>query len=168
MCCNYERSTDLALHSYGHRAESIMKYVYGGWDIKKKATLEEVNNWELFAAYHKDYKPFKDGYSHIGNIHFPANADQDYQYDSRKYVYTYADTWYDYPNISTAAARRINCDEWKHPGGGQWGYMLWFFDHIPHFKGLNPKDGHLNNWWHYIVHYKDALQQERRLVMEDF
>ena len=167
MCCNYERSTDLALHSYGHRAESIMKYVYGGWDIKNKHRLEDVNNWELFAAYHKDYQPFKKGYSHIGNIHFPANGSQDYDYDSMNYVYTYADSWYDYPNLSTENARRINANEWKHPGGGQWGYMLWFFDHIPHFKGLNPKDGHLNNWWHYIVHYKDALRQENRLVMEN-
>lgn len=168
MCCNYERSTDLALHSYGHRSESIMKYVYGGWDIKNKNILSDVNNWEKFAAYHKDYAKFKDGYGHIGNIHFPVNADNDYQYDSRKYVYTYADSWYNYPDVSETSARKVNCDEWSHPGGSQWGYMIWFFDHLPHFKGLNPADGHLNNWWHYIVRYKSALQEERRLVIEDF
>lgn len=161
MCCNYERSTDLALHAYGHRLESIMMHVYGSWNIREKKDLSQVNNWEKFAAYYLDYDHIEKNHAHIGNIHFPANADKDYDYDDERYVYTYADSWYDYPDVRLENPRLVNSSEWAHPGGGQWGYMLWFYEHIPHFKGVNPADGHLNNWWHYVVKYKEAVRLEK-------
>jgi len=166
MCCNYERSTDLALHAYGHRLESIMWHVYGEWNTKKKKNLEDLNNWEKFASYYLDYEPFEANHAHIGNIHFPANADRDYDYDDERYVYTYADSWYNYPDVKLENPRLINSSEWAHPGGGQWGYMMWFYDHVPHFKGINQEDGHLNNWWHYVVKYNEAVRLEKELSRE--
>jgi hypothetical protein len=32
MGLNYERGVAEALHAYGHRAESIMRHVYGSWN----------------------------------------------------------------------------------------------------------------------------------------
>jgi len=168
MGLNYERTADLALHSCCHRVESIMNQVYGdgGWNYKKKSAVKDLTNWEKFSAHNNEYEKFEAKHAHIGMCHWPPNSQFDYDYGNSRYVYTYADTWYDYPNIKEEKARMVNKNEWRHPGGDQYGYLLWYYDHIPHFKGLCPRDGHLNNWWHYIVHYKDALRQEQRLAAE--
>ena len=44
--------------------------------------------------------------------------------------------------------------------------MIYFFGHMPHFKGLNPVDGHLNNWWLYCYDYKNAMKLEAQLREE--
>ena len=100
--------------------------------------------------------------------HFPPNAESDYNYGNPRYVMTYADTWFDYPNIreDDSVARRVNKSEWNDAGGDQWGYMKWYFEHIPHFKGLCPRDNYLNNWWYYLVDYNNALKYEEQLRSE--
>jgi len=174
MFCNYERTTDLAMHSYAHRVESIMSQVYeqkgghNGWNYKDKTQIKELTNWEKFSAHNIEYEKYKEGYAHIGMCHFPPNATEDYDYGNTRKVKTYADTWRNYPNIKEddSVAREVDKTEWADAGGDQWGYMKWYFGHIPHFKGLCPRDGHLNNWWHYIVDYNAAMVQERRLANE--
>ena len=171
MFCNYERTTDLAMHSYAHRVESIMAQVYEnkkgfeGVNYEKKDKIEQLTNWEKFSAYELIYKKYKEGYSHIGMCHWPANSQEDYGYYNTRYVMTYADTWYDYPYIKEddSVARKINRSEWQHVGDYQWGYMLWYHGHLPHFKGICPRDGHLNNWWHYLVDYNGAMRYEAEL-----
>ena len=161
------------MHSYAHRVESIMSQVYerkgglNGWNYDTR-THEELTNWEKYSAYKAPFKKYKDGYAHIGCCHFPANGAKDYDYENPFYVMTYADTWYDYPDIreDDSVARRINKEEWADAGGYQWGYMKWYFGPLPHFKGICPRDGHLNNWWHYIVDYNGALIQEEQVRSE--
>jgi len=169
MGLNYERTADLALHSCCHRVESIMNQVYGdgGWNYSTKGVINSLTNWEKFSAHNNEYEKYEAGHAHIGMCHWPPNSAFDYDYGNSRYVYTYADTWYDYPYIKEENARRVNRSEWKHPGGDQYGYMLWYYDHIPHFKGLCPRDGHLNNWWHYIVLYDDAMAYEKQLKNEN-
>ena len=170
MFCNYERTTDLAMHSYAHRVESIMSQVYEkkgglkGWNYDTR-THAELTNWEKYSAYKVPFKKYKDGYAHIGCCHFPPNGVKDYDYENTSNVKTYADTWLDYPDIreDESVVRTVNRDEWRDAGGYQWGYMKWYFGHLPHFKGLCPRDGHLNNWWHYIVDYNNAIKYESEL-----
>ncbi len=169
MFCNYERTTDLALHSYAHRVESIMKKVYNDrWEYNT-SLKENLNNWELYSAHSIEFNKYESGYSHVGNCHWPFNSEGDYDYGNTRRVYTYADVWYSYPDLRDAenkkAARYINSSEW---GSDQQGYMMWFFGHLPHFKGLNEDldDLHLNNWWYYIVDYNAAMKYEKRLQRE--
>lgn len=168
MFCNYERTVDLALHSYGHRVESVMAQVYGlegeWWKYNDKQSVEELTPMQLYTAYQGTYSKFEPGYAHIGLIHFPPNGERDYDYSNTQLKKTYADEWMNYPDMdfSPEKAREVNNQEWAHEGGDQWGYMMWFFSHLPHFKGLD-KHGKLNNWWHYIVDWNDALEQEKRL-----
>ncbi len=170
MFCNYERTTDLALHSYAHRVESIMKMVYNDrWSYNHTSLKKNLNNWELYSAHQIEFNKFEAGYSHVGCCHWPHNSTADYDYSNMRNVYTYADVWYQYPDLRDAdnpkSARYINSSEW---GSNQQGYMMWFFGHLPHFKGLNEADNdlHLNNWWHYIVDWNDANSYERRLQRE--
>ena len=179
MFHNYERTTDLAMHSFGHRFESMMRAVYDGVGkefymfYEKKYKESQLNNWERYFGYIMNYGngKFADqkGYAHIGLCHFPPNGIADYDYhllDS--YAYTYADEWYNYPRLTLnkRKAKRVNAKEWSHKGGYQWGYMIYFFGHMPHFKGLNPADGHLNNWWLYCYDYKNAMKLEAQLREE--
>ncbi len=152
MGLNYEREMSMALESYGHRMESIMRKVYGRWDNN----AAERNNWELFTSFDKkvQYK------AHVGNIHFPPNGVKDYDWINKTKVNTYADTWYDYPNINELKGRIVDCQEWNCT---HLGYMTWWMRHIPSFKGINPTDGHLNNWWYYIVDYNAAVKEENTL-----
>lgn len=165
MYCNYERTVDLAMHSYAHRTENVMKTVYGGrWEYNVAAE-KNLNNWERFSAYNMVYDKYDKGTSHIGNCHFPCNAVADYSYESRTYVKSYCDAWENYPDLKLENPRMINCSEW---GSTQLGYMKWFFGHLPHFRGINTdrNDYHLNNWWYYIVDYDGAMKYERKLVNE--
>ncbi|HEY9362110.1 MAG TPA: hypothetical protein VIQ00_02530 [Chitinophagaceae bacterium] len=152
MGLNYEREMSLALESYGHRIESIMRKVYGRWDNK----TEDRNNWEIFTSFDKVVP----GKAHIGNIHFPPNGISDYDWINKTKVNTYADSWYFYPNISETNGRVVDCTEWKCT---HLGYMTWWMRHMPHYKGINPADGHLNNWWHYVVDYNAAVKLENKM-----
>ena len=170
MFCNYERTTDLALHSYGHRFESIMTQVYGSWRNKAAGNLParkaELNNWELYASHSIEYEKYESGNAQVGCTHFPPNGQYDYDYSNRgKYVYTYADCWYDYPEMVQENPKKVNSGEW---GNDQQGWMMYFFSHIPHFKGLNQdvNDLHLNNWWYYVVDWNAAKKYERQLLNE--
>lgn len=152
MGLNYEREMSLALESYGHRMESIMRKVYGRWDN----TAADRNNWEIFTTI--DMK--MQGSAQIGNIHFPPNGLKDYDWTNKAVVNTYADSWKFYPDISESGGRMVDCQEWKCT---HLGYMTWWMRHVPHFKGINRKDGHLNNWWHYVVDYNKAMKLEQKL-----
>lgn len=151
MGLNYEREMSLALESYGHRFESVMRKVYGRWDYSQPYSRK--NNWELYTIYDKVLP----GHAHIGNIHFPPNGQQDYDVKNQLEVSTAADTWANYPNIENERRRKVNCSEWDC---SHLGYMCWWFRHIPHYKGINPNDGKLNNWWHYVVDYNDAIKKQ--------
>ena len=120
---------------------------------------------QLFSSYQGTYSKFEKGYGHIGLIHFPPNGERDYDYSNTNVAYTYADEWLNYPDMefTPEKARPVTNAEWAHEGGDQWGFMMWYFSHLPHFKGLNKKDGTLNNWWHYIVDWNGALEKVEEL-----
>ncbi len=146
MGLNYERKMSLAMESFGHRFESVMREVYGRWDYDAQVP----NNWELFTRFDKTHP----GGAHVGNIHFPPNGLSDYDWINKNMVNTLSDGWAYYPNIQHDSVRMVDCTEWECSHDG---YMRWWFSHIPHFVGLNPNDGKLNNWWHYVVNYEEAV-----------
>ncbi|MFO7617204.1 MAG: amylo-alpha-1,6-glucosidase [Bacteroidales bacterium] len=152
MGLNYERKMSLALESYGHRFESVMWHVYGRWDYQ----AGNPNNWEKYTRFNKTHP----GLANIGNIHFPPNGMHDYDWTNRTPVTTCADGWAFYPDIREGLARTVDCTEWECTHEG---YMTWWFSHLPHFEGVNPADGKLNNWWHYVVNWEEALKQEAKL-----
>jgi Fibronectin type III domain len=150
MGFNYERTVDLALHSYGHRTERIMERVYGRW-----SRFTEGNDWERFTLLHRDV-PGRGG---LGNVHSafngrpPDNPEDETRwgrwarndYDNQAFASTSADDWYNFPHM-TGQRTIKNCTAWSC---NQHGYLKWWFDHMPHVAGV--KNGVLNNWWAYIL-----------------
>ena len=152
MGLNYERRMSLALESYGHRFESVMSHLYGRWEKDPV----NPNNWEKYTRFEKTHPAL----ANIGNIHFPPNGEHDYDWINRTPVTTYADGWNFYPDIKPGLTRTVDCTEWQCTHDG---YMNWWFSHIPHFEGINSSDGHLNNWWRYVVSWEDAVGREKTL-----
>ena len=176
MFCNYERTVDLALHSFGHRTESIMSHLYYNenfhWfpdDSHFSGLKKDLRAFDKFFSHGSAYEKVGDkGYAHIGTCHSPCNTDVNYGYGESSYIYTFADEWEHYPYIddNKDLARKVNSSEWK---SSQYGYMKWFYEHIPHFKGINTHDSndlHLNNWWYYLFDYYGAVEYEKRLQRE--
>jgi len=151
MGLNYERKMSLALESYGHRFESVMWHVYDRWDYD----APDPNNWEKYTRFNKTHP----GLANIGNIHFPPNGMHDYDWINKTPVTSCADGWQYYPDIKEDMTRTMDCSEWNCSHEG---YMDWWFSHIPCFEGINPADGHLNNWWHYVVNWEDAIAMEQK------
>ena len=151
MGLNYERKMSLALESYGHRFESVMWHVYGRWDYSEPIP----NNWEKYTRFNKTHP----GLANIGNIHFPPNGMHDYDWVNKTPVTTCADGWSYYPDIKPDITRTVDCSEWQCSHEG---YMSWWFSHIPHFEGINPDDGHLNNWWQYVVNWEQGIALEKQ------
>ena len=140
MGWNYERGVAEALHSYGHRAESIMSHSYGNMQPNQN------NNWNKFTLQDKD----SPGNGGVGNIHFPVNGSSDYDYANTRVVQSNADDWYNYPNF-LGLKRAFNFSEWSPTGADSHReYMNWWYNHLPHMNGRG-NDYFLNNWWRYIA-----------------
>ncbi len=139
MGLNYERGVAEAIHSFGHRAESILTHVYGSWN----SGTNVQHNWDKFTRYEKDAP----GMAACGNVHFPPNGVADYDYANSAFVTSFADDWLtNYPNF-LGATRRFNAAEWNYD---QRQYLKWWYRHMPCKPG-RFSDGKLNNWWCYIV-----------------
>jgi hypothetical protein len=139
MGLNFERGYAEQLHSFGHRAESIMAHVYGSWNT------EPQHNWDYFSRLDKD----SPGMAGVGNVHIPPNGEGDYDYGNPREVLSTCDDWLDnWPNL-TGATKTVTCSEW---GCDQWEYMKWWLTHFPHSEGVNP-DGKQNNWWKYLADF---------------
>jgi hypothetical protein len=159
MGLNYERDLACALESYAHRIESTMMKVYGWWDYDNKTDKDSLTTWEMFAAYALKYDKFLSGMSHVGNVHLPPNGEKDYDWANKTKIMSFADNWKNYPDVKEENAHEMDCSEW---GCNHLGYMKWWLSHLPHFRGINPKDGKLNNWWLYVVHYNEAIKEESK------
>ena len=158
MGFNYERDVACAVEDFGHRAESIMKEVYGRWNWRPSIP-SAPNNWELYSAF----DGVSNGSTHVGNVHFPPNGRKDYDWANPASVKSYHKEWQYYPNIRKnedegAKGEIMDCSAW---GCNHLGWFKFWFSHFPNFQGINKKDGKLNNWWHYFVDYQEARKLEK-------
>ena len=139
MGLNYERGVAEAIHSFGHRAESILTHVYGSWN----SGTNIQHNWDKFTRYDKQAP----GMAACGNVHFPPNGVADYDYGNSTSVLSLADDWLlNYPNFK-GTTRNFDASEWNYDHQQ---YLKWWYRHLPRKPGRGP-DGKLNNWWCYIV-----------------
>jgi hypothetical protein len=129
-----ERGVGEMLHSFGHRAESIMEQVYA-------RTAGSANLWQRFTRYDKTFP----GRAEVGTIHFPPNGEKDYDYTNTRSVSSACDDWYDFPNLK-GVTKKVNNAEW---GSDIYSYTLWWLKHLP--KAAGRTNGIANNWWQYIL-----------------
>ena len=135
MGYNFERPPGLMLHSYGHRAEGHLSTAH-------RNVPERDNLWRRFLR-REHVTP---GMAGLGNVHFPPNAVQDYDYSNPGAVQCNADDWYHYPYLTGERFRAMSSSEWSSNSRL---YFLWWYRHMPHLAG--DCDGIAHNWWRYIV-----------------
>lgn len=140
MGWNFERGVGEAIHSFGHRAESIMVHCYGSWAPNRNTT------WNRFTLLDRDAP----GLGGVGNVHFPVNGLSDYDYNNARSVQSNADAWYSYPALNNDR-RSFNAREWSpNSADPQREYLNWWYAHMPHVPGRAP-DGKLADWWRYLT-----------------
>lgn len=135
MGFNYQRGVGQMLEAFGHRAESIMKYVFRN----KKG---DDNLWERFSRYEKTHP----GKSEVGVMHFAPNSEKDYDWGNKKQVKSNCDDWYNFPNFK-GVVKTVDCAEWG--GGDTRAHHMWWYKHLPHINGF--ADGIAYNWWKYLL-----------------
>jgi hypothetical protein len=135
MGFNYGRGVGEMLESMGHRAESVMAYVF--------AQAPGVPNlWDRFTRYDLTHP----GQAEVGTVHFAPNSERDYDWGNRREVPSRCDDWLAYPEFP-GHVRWVNCEEWG--GGNIRAHHRWWFKHLPHVDG--EMDGISNNWWNYVL-----------------
>ena len=135
MAYNFGRGLSEMLHSYGHRAEGHLSHAL-------RNVPERDNLWRRFLR-REHVTP---GMAELGNVHFPPNAAQDYDYSNAREVQCNADDWYQYPYLNNDRFRAMSSSEWSSNSRL---FFLWWFRHMPHLAG--DCDGIAHNWWRYIV-----------------
>jgi hypothetical protein len=153
MGFNYQRGVGEMLHSYAHRAESIMAQVFNCQDFlawaynpnRSPATVAAGQTLNLFQRFIL-YNQIAPGQAGIGLVHFAPNSTKAYEWGNQTPVNSTCDDWLAFPNL-TGATRNVNCNEWG--GGDDRSYQTWWLNHLPKVAGI--KNGISNNWWYYIA-----------------
>jgi len=138
MGFNYERGVGEMLESFGHRAESILRHVFGSWEPNER------HAWNRFTLYDS----VAPGRSGCGNVHFAPNSARDYDWGNQRLVWSTCDDWLVYPH-SKGQRRQVNCAEWGN--GDIRAHHRWWLNHLPNAPGRS--EGKLNNWWAYVVDF---------------
>jgi hypothetical protein len=130
-----ERGVGEMLHSFGHRTESLLTQTFA-------KTQGSANLYAQFALYDK-VAPAK---AQVGSIHFPPNAETDYDYNNPRQVPSNCYDWYNFP-VFKNDVRLVNSDEW---GNGDLRILhKWWLKHLPKVAGRTS--GVVNNWWQYTM-----------------
>jgi hypothetical protein len=136
MGYNYERGVGEMLENLGHRAESIMRYVYR--DLKG----QRENLWEKFARYDQTHP----GKAEVGIMHFAPNSVRDYDWGNTTKVPSKCDNWLNFPDLR-GEPRIVDCKDWGN--GDIRAHHKWWFERLPHITGSAHNIG--LNWWEYII-----------------
>jgi hypothetical protein len=148
MGLNAERGVGDAVHSFGHRCESILRRVYGSWSVD--STVSHL--WDRFSRNGPLHTPAVAG---CGNVHYPPNTSAAYIYNALTPVSSEADRWLNYPNL-TGSLTNVNASAWGGPDY-QRNFLGWWMAHFPKAPGRFVdtsnaiNHGKLNNWWGYLV-----------------
>jgi len=135
MGFSYERGVGEMLHSFGHRAESILQKTFAG-------TAGPANLYQRFSLYDKEAP----GQAAVGTIHFTPNSERDYDYDNPRTVSSSCYDWYNFPAFKSDI-RQVNAEEW---GNGDMRLLhKWWLNHLPKVAGRTS--GVANNWWQYVM-----------------
>jgi hypothetical protein len=130
-----ERGVGEMLHSFGHRTESILTQTFS-------KNQGDANLYARFSLYDKEAP----GKAEMGTIHFPPNAESDYDYNNPRLVSSNCYDWYNFPAFKNDI-RQVNASEW---GGGDMRLLhKWWLKHLPKVAGRTS--GVVNNWWQYTM-----------------
>ncbi len=142
---------DMLGHGEGHRMESTMVRLYGGWDMN--SVDPERTNWDRFALV--DYQSTAYDYSGCGSIHYPPNGVSDYDYSNSSTANSNCADFGNYPDLGdpNLTVESVSCSSWNC---SHFGYMGYWFGSLPHNEGCGSDRVH-SNWWRYFSDPAESL-----------
>jgi hypothetical protein len=151
MGFSFERGVGEMLHSFGHRAESLLAQTFKCQDFvtwaynpnRTPATVgPNLNLFEKFICFDQ----IAPGQAGLGTIHYTPNSDKGYDYNNARKVASNCYDWVNFPAF-TNDVRQVDASEW---GNGDMRLLhKWWLKHLPKVAGRTQ--GVANNWWQYIV-----------------
>ena len=154
---------DANLHALSHGIEGIMNMVFNREvvDYSKRyndLTDETYDNLTLWEKFNLSSYQINGNYAGVGNVHFPFNAEKDYDYSNERKVYSNWESWLDYPELSLEQ-KLSDSSSWldfgpnshfkKEDKFADRMYIRFWLYLFPHVDGFSS-DGFYNNWWKYI------------------
>jgi hypothetical protein len=132
-------------HTFGHRLEGTISYVFGGWNMDNNA-----HRWNWY-GFNRLQSPQVSSYG-CGSVHYAPNSRtgaDEYVFWINDSVNSYCEAYGANPTLSLAElqaqAKPVSCATW---GCNVAGYEMWWWKNIPRHVGVGP-EGKLNNWWKY-------------------
>jgi hypothetical protein len=141
MTLNYERQLGEALHSFSHRAESLLTQAFGGWFVDGG---REDHLWDR-VSYYERAAPGRSG---LGNVHNPPNARADYDYENAAPALSTWDSWPLYP-APAVSSRQVTGADW---GFSHEGFLREWLSRLPRAEG-RESGGRLRDFWAYLVDF---------------
>jgi hypothetical protein len=135
---NVDNPSAFALHSFGHRFESTMRF-FLLQEFLRFNRNESKYSWAYGAQHPLDLNSNPS----CGNIHWPPNAQSHYDYTNTASINSDCIDW----NVNeTGQKAPIDCSTW---GCSQLGFMKWWMQNIPGVNNnLTKVDGSpMPNWW---------------------
>jgi PA14 domain len=148
---NYERTVAEMLHNLGHRIENHGQRAYGSWNLVKPASV-----WDQFSANKSVTASEPYG---VGNVHFPANAQGNYDYTNAGIVKSSAFDFVNYPNL-TGQTQDVSRDTWGLGPVPDYhrDYLNWYLAMMPR-NDATASDGRTANWFKYIWDFNSYAPQ---------
>jgi hypothetical protein len=136
---NYQRGTSEAVEDHLHQIEAVLRHV------------DPHLFWDKFVG--------KPGEGRCGWSHYPPNAERDYDWANRNYVWTDIEDW---TPEGTGQKQRMNCTRWNCDS------LTWFvywMQNLPGAdNGLTYRGRSLTNWWTFIGNFDEAMATALGLV----
>jgi hypothetical protein len=135
---NYQRGPSEAVEDHMHQIEAVLRF------------LDADLFWDKFVG--------KPGEGRCGWAHYPPNAERDYDWANRTYVWTDIEDW---KPDGTGEKQRLNCTRWNCDS------MTWFVYWMQNLPGadndLTYQGRPLTNWWRFIGDFDAAMATQKQL-----
>ncbi|UCC87755.1 MAG: hypothetical protein JSV81_00200 [Anaerolineales bacterium] len=135
---NYQRGTSEAVEDHLHQIEALLGFI------------DSRMFWDRFVG--------KPGKGRCGWSHYPPNAERDYDWANRNYVWTDIENW---TPEGIGPQKRMNCTRWNCDS------LTWFIYWMQNLpgahNGLSYRGRSLSNWWRFIGDFDEAISTARQL-----
>ncbi len=152
---NYQRGTSEAVEDHMHQIEAVLNYV-DGRDATPPDQWDELLFWGKFVGSGRSHKIVRPG---CGWSHYPPNAERDYDWANKRYVWTDIEDW---KPDGTGEKQKINCERWVC-NSLQW-FLYWMQSLPGKDNGLYYQGKPLTNWWAFIGDFDAAMRGGLKLV----
>lgn len=152
---NYQRDISEATENHMHQIEAVLNHA-DGRDTTPSDQWDKLLFWGKFVGSDQSHKIIRPG---CGWSHYPPNAERDYDWANKRYVWTDIEDW---KPDGTGEKQRINCEKWDS-NSLQW-FIYWMQSLPGKDNGLYYQEKPLNNWWAFIGDFDTAMTNGMKLI----